>query len=575
MPGVGCPAPKGLQIGSTVLSLLRSLSVLLVGAAAIAIFFRAQIATQFQVAFGDRGDGLIEVAILEHWWNVLRGMTLWRNPLFFYPVKDTLGFNDGYLAYGIIYSAFRSFDFDPILASESTNICIKALGFLGCFVFLRYDLRRPHWIALTYASVFTISNNTYVNAYHAQLMSVSFVPWFTLVSFRLSLSVASERRLAIVAWGFAAASLTAIWLLTAFYTIWFTLFLGATMVFVFAVRLPLDVFRSQVSSLWREFLPVSISIAFLLFALIPFVLVYFQTSVETGMHPLSEALLYTPSPIDILNVGPKNLIFGGLDYRLAGYFGADFPLTGELVMGIPPVLLVLSVSGISVCARGDTLKHRWLFALGTAAILSWLVTIHIGEWSAWELVFQIVPGAKAVRAISRLDIVLMFPCVLLASEVATKIWDFACVRNVSSSRMLCRMTLATMGVALVVEEVNLAGPLGLSRPAENHLIAAVTAPPKTCASFYAVSEQPGPPLGTPNVDAAYSNNVDAMFIAEVKGLPTLNGMASFYPSGWDLTRPRAVDYQRRVTAWIGRHHLRRVCSLDLGNGVWNDAATNP
>jgi len=43
---------------------------LLLGVISTLIFFRVQITTNFGIVFGDRSDGMIEIAHLEHWTNV-------------------------------------------------------------------------------------------------------------------------------------------------------------------------------------------------------------------------------------------------------------------------------------------------------------------------------------------------------------------------------------------------------------------------------------------------------------------------------------------------------------------------
>ena len=48
----------------------------------------------------DRIDPLIQASRLEHWFGVFRGWYDWRNPIYFYPEKGVLGYNDGYFLYG-------------------------------------------------------------------------------------------------------------------------------------------------------------------------------------------------------------------------------------------------------------------------------------------------------------------------------------------------------------------------------------------------------------------------------------------------------------------------------------------
>ena len=53
---------------------------------------------------GDFANSLIQAARLEHWFGVFRGTYHWRDPTFFYPEKNVLGYNDAYFLYGVLYS---------------------------------------------------------------------------------------------------------------------------------------------------------------------------------------------------------------------------------------------------------------------------------------------------------------------------------------------------------------------------------------------------------------------------------------------------------------------------------------
>ncbi len=106
-------------------------------AAADIVFFRLQIWNGFSVLFSDRNDGVIEDAILEHWFNVVRSFSLWSEVSYFYPHDKTLGYTDGYFLFGLIHAIFRSVGFDPFLSSELVNVVIKSIGLAAFFAACR------------------------------------------------------------------------------------------------------------------------------------------------------------------------------------------------------------------------------------------------------------------------------------------------------------------------------------------------------------------------------------------------------------------------------------------------------
>ena len=123
------------------------------------VFFREQICSGFANIIGDRYDGFIETSIQEHWYNVLKG---WSSPFYteyFYPYRNTLGYNDGYFLYGLVYSAIRWCGFDPFISGEIVNIVVRGSGFVGFYAAGRIIFSlSPRWAAFG-AALFTISNN--------------------------------------------------------------------------------------------------------------------------------------------------------------------------------------------------------------------------------------------------------------------------------------------------------------------------------------------------------------------------------------------------------------------------------
>lgn len=191
------------------------------GLFALVIFFRQQLRSAFARVFGDRIDGLIEIAHLEHWHNVLRGVSPWDRTLWYFPNPDTVGYNDGYLLYGLAYGFFRVIGADAFVASDLTNMGVKAVGFLGFVLFARRFAGASMPVAAVFALIFTIANASYANAYHAQLFSVGFAP---LLAFWIGIAIgnAPHRPGRAAGYGALVAAFYAAWMMTAFYTAWFS-----------------------------------------------------------------------------------------------------------------------------------------------------------------------------------------------------------------------------------------------------------------------------------------------------------------------------------------------------------------
>jgi hypothetical protein len=68
--------------------------------------------------------------------------------------------------------------------------------------------------------------------------------------------------------------------------------------------------------------------------------------------------------------------------------------------------------------------------------------------------------------------------------------------------------------------------------------------------------------------ADYLDQTDAMWISLRAGLPTLNGLAGWFPPGWDFIG--AVDNFDAARRWITHTGLReQVCMYDRATRQWS------
>ena len=125
--------------------------------------------------------------------------------------------------------------------------------------------------------------------------------------------------------------------------------------------------------------------------------------------------------------------------------------------------------------------------------------------------------------------------------------------------------LAVLVVALLVaENLSAESVARLSRSTQRAALWAVPAPPAGCASFYVVAARRNEPLFlNAEKNGRYPHNVDAMFLAELWRVPTINGFSSFNPPDWKFADPLAPDYDARVMDYAQRHKLRGLCRLDV------------
>lgn len=532
--------------------------VLCVCGISVAIYFRYQIQNGFTVLNGDRYDQVIAISIFEHWRNTFLGISHWSETGYFFPTKGTLGYNDGYFLYGAIYSVFRGFGIDPYLSGELVNVATRTIGFFGFYVMSRRVFFFSTAWALLGATLFTISNNIFIQAEHTQMLSVSLAPVMAVLIHGWVVSISRRRPKAVVLWGLAGSALYAVWLMTSFYMAWFFVFFGTFVFIAYLVIGGRGVIGPIAAAVREQVLAIgAVGAAFLLFN-IPFLSLYLPKAFETGIHSFTEVSNFTLAPLDIVRVGDRNLLYspimGWLDNTLPPGviglpgFASGFPFILLFCFGCGAVWLWRSRKTLSA-------EKILLYAVAIAAIVTWILALHVGDATLWWFVYHLFPGAKAPRVVVSYEFFLTVPVIVVA------------LAYLSHNRL--RITMPILGlicVLLAVEELNMAPFLLLSHGQEVQRLASVPRPPATCKSFFVTHERP---QGLwPGIDASYSHNVDAMIIAESIRIPTINGMSTFTPPGWNLRDPEAPDYMNRVKSWVALHPVPGLCRLDLRSLTW-------
>lgn len=544
--------------------LLRGTALALACALCVGVFFRHQLANGFTLLLGDRHDAVIALSILEHWRNVFAGAAEWSRTAYFHPVPDALGYNDGYLLFGVVYAVFRAVGADPFLGGELTNMVMRAVGFLSMHMLCRRVLGVSFGWSLLGAAVFALSNNLFIRASHAQLFSIGFLPALAVLLHGAGSALLAGRRAALLGWGAAFVLLFAALLMTGFYMAWYFAFMSGATCLAWLMLVREEARRGLLVSLRDAAWPLVALAALALIANAPFLLLYLPKAVETGMHPWEAALRHAPTPLDVLHVGEANVLFGWLVRFLNRAFRPDFPAWSERMTGITPVLLVVFAASFAWLWRGaggmEPGRRAWLQALAAASLVTWALTLRIGDASGWWLVWNAVPGAKAARVVARYQLVLMIPVVglaVLALEV--------CARKVPA------VLTAALAAVLLAEQANGYAPLFLDRPLELARLRAVPTPPPECRAFYVSAARRESRFGEV-VDNPYNHNTEAMLVAAVLRLPTVNGISTFNPPDWPASWPGQRGYEAEIAAWAAAHGLTGLCALDLQRMTWRSPA---
>ena len=536
------------SFGGVSAGLRQSVILGLALALSLGAVFSTQILTGFGLLTGDRLDGLIQVSILEHWFNVLRGNAAWDTTNYFYPYRGTLAYNDGYFLYGLGYAGLRALGMDPFAAAEMVNVLLRVLGFATAYRFANCVLRLSFPWAMLGAALFTLNISAYQQSAHAQILSVALAPGAALLAVRAMQALEAGKARTAFGWGAALALLASAWLMTAFYMAWLLgFYAGVLLLAVLAMR-P-EARRRLSAVLRREWLAVSAVALVFAAAVAPFLGLYLPKASESGMHSFAALRPYLPSPGDTLRVGPGNLLLGWSDRFFAP---AGAAASAERIVGWPPVHLACFLAA-AWSWRGRRAMRPVLVAVGAIYAL----TINVGGVSGWWLVYQAVPGGKAIRVVARAWIMLAAGPVLCI----VLLW----LRDLSDRKPAAAAVLA----ALLVAEQLSSGPdvARLDRLGELQQLDAVLPPPARCRAFTALSARSDDPEGSTTLQTM-SANANAMLVAEVANLPTINGISSFNPPDWNAADPSSPSYLGRMDAYAQAHGVDGLCGLDLRTRRW-------
>ena len=537
--------------------------VLLVWLAAMLIAFRDPVLSGFDLGFGDRADGIIEISLLEHWRNVFTGHSAWNMPIYFHPHPGTLGYNDGYFLYGLVYSLWRIW-FDPFVSDTLNAATFKTIGFFASWWLVRRTLGWQAPVALLVAALFTICNSMAIHAVHAQLQSVGLVPVAMILAIGAARAEAGGAKARARLFGIALVLLMAAWLITAYYMAWFTLWFAC--VFVLCWLITSGHWRPAMLLILLRRHGATLAVCCLVFAIavLPFLSVYLPKASESGGHGYWKMLGYLVTPIDLINAGPGNLLWGWINLGMRALLGLlapdpDLPrrvFGGEHTSGFPLFLFVLTITAAWRVLRRNIPSDPALFALAMAIVASWALTLQLWVASPWGVVFHTVPGAKGLRVVLRYQIFLVLPVLLLAAAV----YRDQLIELLAQQRAI-GVAVITL---LLVEQLNTESAAQLSRSAYWTPLTAIPAPPAGCQSFYAVQTRVGEPLyRSAAMHAKHPHNDDSMLLAQLWRVPTLGGYSTFQPRDWVYDRPLKHDYDARVRGYIAAHRLTGVCRLDV------------
>ncbi|MGH1461182.1 MAG: GtrA family protein [Neptuniibacter sp.] len=525
-------------------------------------FFRHNYLSGGDLIFGDLGDPRIVLVLLEHWEHWWRGEAQWNSPSFFWPQEGALGYTDAYFVFAIPHIFLRSIGFDPYLSMEGAFHTMKFVGFCGMTWLLSSRFRVSQNWAIAGGGLFFILNSLYWHSIHMQLASVAITPW--VLGLALKWITEGQRKSTSIMLGVLFSA----FFLTSFYMAWFS---ALSVILLIIITLLTKNFHPEKGWQYRLLLGAA---AFVV-GMLPFLYLYLPVLIEKQGHDFTAVIFNALYPLEFIRVGPNNLLWGWLENFL---FKPLYPeIEGdynyisdyERMSGFTPVLavgfLIFSIIFIKNWSRhirtnnGPGCLAAYFSVLG---LVFWLISVRYGDFTPWKLVYELVPGGSAMRVPSR---ILLFVSVFVIPVVILGLVSY--FRNIGKSRV------AIMIITIMfAEQINTAPLQQISRSKEKVRLS-FSPPPSECEAFY-ISRGDSSFTGYSLLDGFYIPNIDAMVLASMWEVPTLNGISTWFPEGWALQHPGNNHYQKSAHKWARQNSIlhSHICSLDMNKREWKTPA---
>jgi hypothetical protein len=457
----------------------------------------------------DPGDARHLNYMLEHGFQWLRsnpGHADFWSPPFFFPEKNTSAYSETLLGVLPFYVPWRIAGFLPDTSLQLWTLTVSLLNFGAVYLLLTRLLGQGSLGSCLGAFLFSFGSPRIAQSGHQQLLA-HFFTISAIASLAALFGPEGERtaRWKRTAWvALFAASLVAQFY-ACFYLAWMLMFaLSIACVATLFIR---KARRRAVALISRCWPAISVCAVISALAIAPMVRHYSQALAVVGYRSFDAAAKMLPDPQAWLDLGPRNWLYGRFWAR--SQFG-EMPFEGEKRLGVG--LVTMLTVGYGLFVERNRTGVRVLLVTSAAVIV--LTTMFANGFTLWSVVFGLVPGAGAIRAVARIGLVMLLPASIGLAFAFEHL-----------SRLLSRAVLLPLAAFVIVEQGQTV-PSYDKKGVRAEVEQVVRRVPEGCEAFFLVVPE--------NQKMAWQTHLDAMWAGIAKGVPTVNGYSSNFPPRWDL-----------------------------------------
>jgi hypothetical protein len=485
--------------------------------AGVILVFHVQLLSGLRYMQPDSSDPRHVNYVLERnhqWFQGLRPNEGFWSPPFCYPWQNVGTQTDSMLGMQPFFSVWR---IAGVLTETSYQLCSMSL-LVGCFiaawVFLRRGFSFGALAAAVGAFVFAFSSPRSAQIGHIMLFAHYATPLAVLglvLEFRDSRL--DPRRWQWI-WLFFVGLVVQLY--SSIYLTWFLLLL---LILALAIALLLPPARSALIDSLRCKPKVWVAAtAFAGLASLPLITPYLRASRVVPGSSFAEVFVLLPQP--------ESFLFGGYGNWIGNFTGlnqwqpiATLQYIWEQGLSLGFVTTILALAGLWIQRR----KPFTQVCVGAAAIALLLMMRWPGGFTLWKWVFEVLPGANAIRAVSRVALLLL----LIASYGVASMFAFM-------TKKWGALPAAALALIVALEQGQTQMRYEKDEPRKRSMTIAQTVP-EGCEVFFYTGLIEGR-------QEIVNSQLDAMWAGLITGIPTVNGYTSYQPPGWWEAVDGAMDF---------------------------------
>ena len=277
-------------------------------------------------------------------------------------------------------------------------------------------------------------------------------------------------------------------------------------------------------------------ISMMLLSLYPYIKFSF-TSVAT--RPISEVAKMLPTFYSWMQSPPGSLWYRDLSYQMPEYIEEHYLFIGVFSISI------LLISFVIYFTKKLKRNNPFILSCLITAIILYILSFSFGNnISLWFQIYSIVPGAKAIRAVARIEFIIYFYLILSAFMALDILY-----KNVKKNKYI--IPLFVFLVVLIVAEQSVIKRYSFNPTMFNEDVLFVQRSINTCKVAYIMTD-------TKDFYRKINIQLVAMFAGLQSGVPVINGYSGFFP--YPLDRNLKEPELKKI---LGKLSFENLCIAKL------------